>query len=102
MTDEEMMRLMRACMLRDSDPLPSVETPLHSSIQHKFVAHTHDVATLSLTNTPSARAHVERLFGKPAVFLEYVRPGFPLAKRMPEKFSDGPPKEAISLVMEKH
>jgi rhamnose utilization protein RhaD (predicted bifunctional aldolase and dehydrogenase)/NAD(P)-dependent dehydrogenase (short-subunit alcohol dehydrogenase family) len=102
MSDEEMMRLMRVCMLRDSDPLPSVETPLHSLIPHKFVAHTHDVATLSLTNTPSAREHVERLFGQRAAFLEYVRPGFPLAKRMAEKFGAGLPDGAIALVMEKH
>ncbi|HEY8768402.1 MAG TPA: SDR family NAD(P)-dependent oxidoreductase [Dehalococcoidia bacterium] len=102
MSDEEMMRLMRACMLRDSDPLPSVETPLHSLIPRKFVAHTHDVATLSLTNTPSARSHVERLLGKDTAFLEYVRPGFPLAKRMAEKYGAGLPDGAIALVMEKH
>lgn len=102
MSDEEMMRLMRACMLRDGDPLPSVETPLHPLIPHKFVAHTHDVASLSLTNTPSARQHIESLFGKSAAFLEYVRPGFPLAKRLAEQFPDGPPSDAIALVMAKH
>ncbi|MEO8458748.1 MAG: SDR family NAD(P)-dependent oxidoreductase [Chloroflexota bacterium] len=102
MSDEEMMALMRACMLRDGDPLPSVETPLHSLIPAKFVAHTHDIATLSITNTPSARQHIEKLFGKNAAFLEYVRPGFPLAKRLAEKFPAGPPKEAIGLVMAKH
>ena len=102
MSDEQMMHLMRSCMLRDSDPLPSVETPLHSLIPHKFVAHTHDVATLSLTNTPAARSHVERLFGKDTAFLEYVRPGCPLAKRMAEKYGAGLPADAIALVMEKH
>lgn len=102
MSDEEMMSLMRACMLRDTDPLPSVETPLHSLIPQRFVAHTHDVASLSLTDTPSARDHVERLFGKTVAFLEYVRPGFPLARRMAEKYGDGPPKGAIALAMEKH
>jgi rhamnose utilization protein RhaD (predicted bifunctional aldolase and dehydrogenase)/NAD(P)-dependent dehydrogenase (short-subunit alcohol dehydrogenase family) len=102
MSDEEMMRLMRACMLRDGDPLPSVETPLHSLIPHKFVAHTHDVATLSLTTTPSAQKHIEKLFGTDAAFLEYVRPGFPLAKRLAERFPNGPPKDAIALVMAKH
>jgi len=82
MSDEEMMQQMRACMLRDADPLPSVETPLHSLLPHRFIAHTHDVATLSLTDTPSAREHVERLYGDSVAFLEYVRPGFPLAKRV--------------------
>ena len=59
MSDEEMMSLMRACMLREDDPLPSVETPLHSLIPQRFVAHTHDIASLSLTDTPSARDHVD-------------------------------------------
>src|SRR5207245_6263520 len=82
-SDEEMMALMRACMLfGDRDPLPSVETPLHSLLPHRFVAHTHDVATLSLTDTPSAEEHVLRVFGDHVAFLEYVRPGFPLAKRL--------------------
>lgn len=103
MSDEEMMSLMRACMLfADRDPVPSVETPLHSIIPYRFVAHTHDVATLSLTDTPSAREHVERVFGSDVAFLEYVRPGFPLAKRMAERYADGPPAGAIGLAMEKH
>lgn len=103
MTDEEMMALMRACMLfADRDPVPSVETPLHCIIPHKFIAHTHDVASLSLTDTPSVRKHIERAFGADVAFLEYVRPGFPLAKRMAEQFADGPPTGAIGLAMEKH
>src|SRR5439155_8227192 len=101
--DEEMMALMRACMLFvDRDPLPSVETPLHSLLPHRFIAHTHDVATLSLTDTPSAHEHIRRVFGDSMAFLEYVRPGFPLAKRLAEKFSDGPPPGAFGLVLEKH
>ena len=103
MSDEEMMALMRASMLLpDRDPVPSVETPLHSLIPAPFVAHTHDVATLSLTDTPSAREHVERAFGGDLAFLEYVRPGFPLAKRMAERYPVGPPATAIGLAMEKH
>ncbi|HUF54484.1 MAG TPA: SDR family oxidoreductase [Dehalococcoidia bacterium] len=103
MSDEEMMALMRASMLFvDRDPAPSVETPLHSIIPYRFVAHTHDVATLSLTDTPSAWEHVERVFGADVAFLEYVRPGFPLAKRMAERYGDGPPASAIGLAMEKH
>lgn len=102
MHDEEMMRFMRACMLRPEDPLPSVETPLHSLLPSRFIAHTHDVATLCLTDTPSAEEHVRRLFGDRAAFLEYVRPGFPLAKRLAERYPEGPGPKAIALVMEKH
>src|SRR5438132_190520 len=103
LSDEEMMALIRACMLfPDSDPVPSVETPLHALLPARFVAHTHDVATLSLTDTPHAEENVRRVFGPEVAFLEYVRPGFPLAKRLAERYAKGPPQEAIALVMEKH
>lgn len=103
MTDEEMMEFMQACMLYPArDPLPSVETPLHALLPAKFIAHTHDVATLSLTDTPSAKKFVEHVFGNDVLLLEYVRPGFPLANRLAERYGSGPPATAIGLVMEKH
>src|SRR5438132_5619019 len=60
----------------------SVETPLHALLPARFVAHTHDVATLSLTDTPDAEENVRRVFGREVASLEYVPPGFPLAKRL--------------------
>jgi rhamnose utilization protein RhaD (predicted bifunctional aldolase and dehydrogenase)/NAD(P)-dependent dehydrogenase (short-subunit alcohol dehydrogenase family) len=103
MSDEDLMAAMRACMLfPDRDPMPSVETPLHAMLPARFVAHTHDVATLSLTDTPHAEENVRRVFGDGISFLEYVRPGFPLAKRLAERFPGGPPEGATALMMEKH
>ena len=103
LSDEEMMALMRASMLfPDGDPVASVETPLHALLPARFVSHTHDVATLSLTDTPHAEENMRRVFGHEVAFLEYVRPGFPLAKRLAERYSEGPPANAIALVMEKH
>jgi len=103
LTDDEMMQVMRACMLfPDRDPLPSVETPLHSLLPYRFIAHTHDVATLSLTDTPSAREHVRRVYGDQVEFLEYVRPGFPLAKRVAEMREDERRSPSRGLIMEKH
>ena len=61
MSDAEMMRFMAGCMLAEG-PAPSVETPLHSLLPHRVIAHTHDVATMSLTNVPDATA--ERLVGE--------------------------------------
>lgn len=102
MPDEEMMRLMRACMLRPEGPLPSVETPLHSLLPQRFIAHTHDVATLCLTDTPSASEHIRRLFGQRLAFLQYARPGFPLAKSVAERYGAGVPVNCVGLVLEKH
>jgi rhamnose utilization protein RhaD (predicted bifunctional aldolase and dehydrogenase)/NAD(P)-dependent dehydrogenase (short-subunit alcohol dehydrogenase family) len=81
MSDAEMMRFMAGCMLAEG-PAPSVETPLHSLLPYRVIAHTHDVATMSLTNVrdPVAERLVAELFQGRIVYLPYVRPGFPLAR----------------------
>ena len=81
MSDAEMMRFMAGCMLAEG-PAPSVETPLHSLLPHRVIVHTHDVATMSLTNVPDATAErlVGELFEGTIVYVPYSRPGFPLAR----------------------
>src|SRR3954468_2398225 len=81
MSVPEMMRFMAGCMVAEG-PAPSVETPLHALLPYKVIAHTHDVATMSLTNIRDAQAErlVAELFGKRVVYVPYVRPGFPLAQ----------------------
>ena len=85
MTDAEMMRFMAGCMLADG-PAPSVETPLHALLPHRVIAHTHDVATMSLTNVAEGTAErlVKELFQERVVYVPYVRPGFPLARAVSE------------------
>ena len=84
-TDAEMMRFMAGCMLADG-PAPSVETPLHALLPHRVIAHTHDVATMSLTNVGDGTAErlVTELFEGAIVYVPYVRPGFPLARAVGE------------------
>jgi rhamnose utilization protein RhaD (predicted bifunctional aldolase and dehydrogenase)/NAD(P)-dependent dehydrogenase (short-subunit alcohol dehydrogenase family) len=81
MSDAEMMRFMASCMLAEG-PAPSVETPLHSLLSQRVIAHTHDVATMSLTNIRDAEAErlVGELFDGSIAYVPYVRPGFPLAR----------------------
>lgn len=81
MSDADMMRFMAGAMLAEG-PAPSVETPLHSLLPYPVIAHTHDVATMSLTNVPDGTAErlVRELFEGQIVYVPYARPGFPLAK----------------------
>jgi rhamnulose-1-phosphate aldolase/alcohol dehydrogenase len=80
MSDEEMMAFMRACMTDGAEPAPSVETPLHSVLPARFIVHTHDFATQALTDTPRPAALVREALGDDAAYVDYVRPGFPLAR----------------------
>ncbi len=102
MDDAGMLRLMASCMVADG-PLPSVETPLHSLLPRRVIAHTHDVATMSLTNVSDAVAErlVAELFGGEIVYVPYVRPGFPLA-RLVGGMVDQLPRRAIGLALAHH
>jgi rhamnulose-1-phosphate aldolase/alcohol dehydrogenase len=100
MSDEEMMAFMRACMTDGGEPAPSVETPLHSVLPYRFVVHTHDFATQALTDTPRPEALVREALGDDAAYVDYVRPGFPLARSVMDL---GPVAEkARGLVLGRH
>jgi rhamnulose-1-phosphate aldolase/alcohol dehydrogenase len=96
MSDADMMRFMASCMLPEGGPAPSVETPLHSLLPHRVILHTHDVATMSLTNVRDTVAErlVQEVFAGEIVYVPYVRPGFPLAKVVAEMVGRIPPPAA--------
>jgi rhamnose utilization protein RhaD (predicted bifunctional aldolase and dehydrogenase)/NAD(P)-dependent dehydrogenase (short-subunit alcohol dehydrogenase family) len=102
MSDADMMRFMAGCMLGDG-PAPSVETPLHSLLPHRVIVHTHDVATMSLTNVPDAMAEriVSELFEGAVVYVPYSRPGFPLARAVGAMVGRIP-ERAIGLTLAHH
>ena len=102
LTDAEMMRFMAGCMVGDG-PAPSVETPLHSLLPHRVIAHTHDVATMSMTNINDATAErlVAELFEEQIVYVPYVRPGFPLARSV-SGIAGRIPASSIGLALAHH
>ncbi|HEX6808921.1 MAG TPA: SDR family oxidoreductase [Gemmatimonadaceae bacterium] len=103
MRDDEMMRFMARCMTDPGDPSPSVETPLHSLLPHRVIAHTHDVATMSLTNVTDATAErlVNDVLGGEIAYVPYARPGFPLAQAV-GRMVDRLPAGAIGLALAHH
>ncbi len=103
MSDREMMQFMAGSMLGREGPVPSVETPLHSILPHRVIVHTHDVATMRLTNlsTPLAERLVGEVFQGEIVYVPYVRPGFPLAQLV-DRLADGIPPAARGLALAHH
>jgi rhamnulose-1-phosphate aldolase/alcohol dehydrogenase len=100
MSDEDMMALMRASMLDPREPAPSVETPLHAVLPYRFIVHTHDFATQALTDTERPDHWVREALGEDVVYVDYARPGFPLAKSVIDQgqLRDG----ARGLVLGRH
>lgn len=103
MDDAAMMRFMTECRSGPGGPAPSVETPLHSLLPHAVVVHTHDIATMSLTNVRAGVGErlVAELFGDALVFVPYVRPGFPLARAV-RGTVDALSRAAIGMVLAHH
>jgi rhamnulose-1-phosphate aldolase/alcohol dehydrogenase len=100
MSDEEMMAFLRAGMLDGREAAPSVETPLHSVLPFRFIVHTHDFATQALTDTAHPEGLVREVLAGEAAYIDYVRPGFPLARAVTRhgRIADG----ARGLVLGRH
>jgi len=102
MLDAEMMQFMARAMLKEG-PAPSVETPLHSLLPHRVIAHTHDIPTMSLTNISDTVAErlIAELFDGTIVYVPYTRPGFPLARAV-SGMVDSLPPESIGRALAHH
>jgi rhamnose utilization protein RhaD (predicted bifunctional aldolase and dehydrogenase) len=84
LSDTQMVAEQRAAMSDQSFPNPSIEAILHAIIPYAFVDHTHADAVVTLTNTPNGKALVEKLYGENMLIIDYVMPGFELAKHIYE------------------
>ena len=100
MSDEELVAFMRATMVDGREPAPSIETPLHSMLPFRFVVHTHDFATQALTDTRRPEALVREALGDEVAFIDYFRPGFPLARAVMDVGPIAP--NARGLVLARH
>ena len=100
LSDEDMVNAQRCNLLDASAPNPSVETMLHAVLPHKFIDHTHANAVLALTNQAQGRAICAELFGDTMAVVDYVMPGFSLAKAVAQAFAQQP--HVQGLILHKH
>ena len=98
LSDEEMVSVQRANLLDSNAPNPSVETLLHAFMPHKFVDHTHSVASVSIADQPDAEEICRRIFADRIACVPYILPGFGLAKAAAAAFEANPRAEGLLLV----
>ncbi len=84
LSDEIMMEQLRSHLLDSRSPTPSIETLVHAFIPGRFIDHTHADAILALTNQSGGKDLVGQALGEEVVVLDYVRPGFKLARAVAE------------------
>jgi rhamnose utilization protein RhaD (predicted bifunctional aldolase and dehydrogenase)/NAD(P)-dependent dehydrogenase (short-subunit alcohol dehydrogenase family) len=102
LSDGEMAAQLRLATTRADAPAPSVEAILHAILPATYVDHTHADAVLSITNTPSGRKRVEELYGDRVVIVDYVMPGFALARRCAQDYPDQCTERTIGMVLMQH
>jgi len=98
LSDEDMLRVLRAALLDPSAPNPSVETLLHAFLPHRFIDHTHATAVLSLADQPDAAERCADLYGRRMGLVPYIMPGFLLARKAAEVFEEDPAVEGLVLL----
>jgi rhamnose utilization protein RhaD (predicted bifunctional aldolase and dehydrogenase)/NAD(P)-dependent dehydrogenase (short-subunit alcohol dehydrogenase family) len=100
LSDEEMVRIQRENLLDPAAPNPSVETLLHAFLPQKYVDHTHANAVLSLVDQPNGKEICAEIYGGQAGIVDYVMPGFALAKSAADVYDANPAVEG--LILHKH
>jgi rhamnose utilization protein RhaD (predicted bifunctional aldolase and dehydrogenase) len=82
LSDAQMVKEQRAALRDESAPNPSIEAILHANIPYAFVDHTHTDAVVTISNTPNGKKIIEELYGPNVLVVDYVMPGFILAKEI--------------------
>ena len=100
LSDEEVVNELRTHLLDAGAPTPSIETPVHALVPHRFVDHTHADAVLVLTNQPGGVDLVREAMGDDVIVLPYVFPGFGLAHAVADALDAQP--DAIGMVWANH
>jgi rhamnose utilization protein RhaD (predicted bifunctional aldolase and dehydrogenase)/NAD(P)-dependent dehydrogenase (short-subunit alcohol dehydrogenase family) len=102
LSDAAMAEQLRLACTRAEAPAPSVEAILHAIIPARYVDHTHADALLSITNTPRGRELVEAVYGDRVVIVDYVMPGFALARRCAVELAAQWRDDTVGMVLLQH
>ena len=96
--DEDMVAIQRVNLLDPAAPNPSVETLLHAFLPEKFVDHTHANAVLALTDQADGARICGDVYEGRAALVDYVMPGFALAKQARAVYLANPGIEGLILL----
>ena len=80
MDDDRMMSFVDRCLVRPTRRRASIETLLHAFLPARDVDHVHADAICALTKAPNPEGAVREALGGDVAYVDYVRPGFGLAK----------------------
>jgi rhamnulose-1-phosphate aldolase/alcohol dehydrogenase len=97
MSDEDMVAYLSRCQIDPSAPRSSIETLLHAFVPAAHVHHTHPDAINVMACAEDGRELISECFGDGAAWIDYIRPGFTLAKQVGEAARNNPDLKLIVL-----
>jgi rhamnose utilization protein RhaD (predicted bifunctional aldolase and dehydrogenase)/NAD(P)-dependent dehydrogenase (short-subunit alcohol dehydrogenase family) len=96
LSDDLMVSTLRRHLLKADSPNPSIEALVHAFLPCRFIDHCHADSILALTNQPDPQKLLEEALEEDVIILDYLEPGFELAKAMIQAFEERPdPKGAV-------
>lgn len=102
LSDAEMVRQLLLAAMSPEGPKPSVETIVHAVLPYKFVDHTHADAVVTLTNSAVSTAALQETYGDEVIVIDYVMPGFKLARVCAERLRRGVGAGVLGVVLMNH
>ncbi|MDH3326778.1 MAG: bifunctional aldolase/short-chain dehydrogenase [Gammaproteobacteria bacterium] len=102
LSDPDMVNELRTNMTNASAPTPSVEAILHATLPFKFVDHTHADAIVTITNNADGKKRIEEIYGDRVVIIDYIMPGFDLARVCAKQFAEQAHDKTEGMVLLNH
>ena len=102
LSDAAMMAALAAAKLDAAAPAPSVETLLHALLPHAAVLHSHADVIVALTSLADGPQRVAAALGDDVVVVDYVMPGFTLAKAVARLWPQHEAAAPIGMVLAHH
>lgn len=100
--DTSLVNELRQASLRSDAPTASIEAILHAVIPSATVLHTHADAIVTLTDQPDGRRLVTEALGDDLLVIDYVKPGFGLARLVAEAWEQADTTSVRGIVLMNH
>jgi rhamnulose-1-phosphate aldolase/alcohol dehydrogenase len=88
--EDAMVSMYTHCTFNLNPRAPSIDTPLHSFIPHKFVDHTHPVPIIALATADNGEQLMREIFGDQMAWVDWMRPGFELGLKLQQVIEQNP------------
>jgi len=101
LSDPDMAKQLRALLMDQASPSPSVEAILHAIMPFKYVDHSHTDALVTLSNNPNGESIIAELYPD-CLILPYIMPGFILSKQVYDALKETDISQYKGIILHHH